>query len=82
MNYEERFENALRSLEPLTALNNLALELSAATKNAPQRAQRTQRFFFVRFVFFVVKKSLACGRAGFAIMPALLQARDSFSRVS
>jgi hypothetical protein len=29
MNYEERFENALHSLEPLTALNSLVLELSA-----------------------------------------------------
>jgi len=29
----------------------------AATKTAPQRAQRTQRFFFVRFVAFVVKKT-------------------------
>jgi hypothetical protein len=29
MNYEERFENALRSNEPLATLNNLVLELSA-----------------------------------------------------
>jgi hypothetical protein len=31
----------------------------AATKTAPQRAQRTQRIFFVRFVPSVVKKIFA-----------------------
>jgi hypothetical protein len=36
------------------SIRNAAL---AATKTAPQRAQRTQRFFFMFFVPFVVKKN-------------------------